>query len=156
MAGYKGHLRGGFIAAILSILIVAPYLPLRRTPLNIFLLITSILLGSLLPDIDHPNSILGRYIPFISKPLNKHIGHRSLTHSIFFILSLVLAISLIGFKVFAFGLGVGMLSHLLLDLFWPGSHGVAFLYPFYKRRIDLTPNLSFTKKRRHYKRKRRY
>lgn len=148
MAGYKGHLRGGYITTIILAFLVVPSLPVASTLLNIFILIVSTLLGSLLPDIDHPNSMLGHLVPFISKPLNKHCGHRSLTHSILFIVSLTLILHLLGFEVFALGLGAGMVSHVLLDLFWPGSRGVAFLYPFYKRRIDLTPNISFKKKRR--------
>lgn len=152
MAGYKGHLRGGLFTAIVLILFLAPTFAISRTPLNIILLSISILLGSLLPDIDHPHSLLGRYVPFISKPLYRYCGHRSLTHSLFFIFALVLLISLFGFELFAFGIGVGMLSHVLLDLFWPGSSGVAFLYPFYKRRIDLMPNIH-TKKKKRRKRK---
>lgn len=155
MAGYKGHLRGGMVTVGILILFLAPSLSIARTPLNIILLSISILLGSLLPDIDHPQSILGRHVLFLSKPIHRNFGHRTLTHSLFFIFALVLTISLFGFGVFAFGLGVGMLSHVILDLFWPGSSGVAFLYPFYKRRIDLMPNIH-TKKKKRRKTKRRY
>lgn len=153
MAGYKGHLRGGMVTVFILILFLAPSLSISRTPLNIILLSISILLGSLLPDIDHPHSILGRYVPFISKPLYRYCGHRSLTHSLCFIFSLVLIISLFGFEIFALGIGVGMLSHIVLDLFWPGSSGVAFLYPFYKRRIDLMPSFHFKKKKRRKKKR---
>lgn len=153
MAGYKGHLRGGMITAFILIIFLTPTLSISRTPLNIILLSISILLGSLLPDIDHPHSLLGRYVPFISKPLYRNFGHRSLTHSLFFVFVLVLIISLFGFEIFGFGLGIGILSHILLDLFWPGSSGVAFLYPFYKRRIDLIPNIHTKKKKRRKKRR---
>ncbi len=155
MAGYKGHLRGGMVTALILIILLAPHLAISRTPFNIILLSMSILLGSLLPDIDHPHSLLGRYIPFISKPIYRYLGHRSLTHSLIFIYALVLIISLIGFELFAFGIGMGMLSHILLDLFWPNSRGVAFLYPFYKRRIDLMPNF-FSKKKKRRRRKRKH
>lgn len=153
MAGYKGHLRGGMVTALILIIFLAPTLSISRNLFNIILLSISILFGSLLPDIDHPYSLLGRHVPFISKPLYRHFGHRSLTHSLCFIFALVLIISLFGFEIFAFGLGVGMLSHVLLDLFWPGSSGVAFLYPFYKRRIDLMPNIHTNKKKRRKKRR---
>ena len=153
MAGYKGHLRGGMVTAFILIIFLTPSLSISRTPLNIILLSISIILGSLLPDIDHPYSLLGRYIPFISKPLYRYFGHRSLTHSLCFIFCLVLIISSFGFEIFALGLGTGMLSHVALDLFWPGSSGVAFLYPFYKRRIDLMPNFHPKKKKRRKKRR---
>jgi len=38
--------------------------------------------GSLLPDIDHPHSWVGRRVWMISRPLAAMIGHRGLTHSI--------------------------------------------------------------------------
>lgn len=39
------------------------------------------MLGSVLPDIDHPTSTVGRLVPWISKPLERHYGHRAVTHS---------------------------------------------------------------------------
>lgn len=153
MAGYKGHLRGGGVTALILIIFLAPTLAIARTPLNILILGVSILLGSLLPDIDHPNSILGRHVLFISKPLYRNFGHRSLTHSVFFVILLVLLFSLAQLNLFGLGLGVGMLSHIILDLCWPGSSGVAFLYPFYRRRIDLIPNNVHKKKKKHSKKR---
>lgn len=153
MAGYKGHLRGGGITGLILIIFLAPTLAIARTPLNILILSVSILLGSLLPDIDHPQSILGRHVLFISKPLYRYFGHRSLTHSVFFVILLVLLFSLVQLNLFGLGLGVGMLSHIVLDLCWPGSSGVAILYPFYKRRIDLVPNVHTKKKKRPKKRR---
>ncbi|MGL4368623.1 MAG: metal-dependent hydrolase, partial [Spirochaetota bacterium] len=38
---------------------------------------------SLLPDIDHPESIVGRIVPSISKKIMQRYGHRTVTHSIF-------------------------------------------------------------------------
>ncbi|WP_054741767.1 metal-dependent hydrolase [Cellulosilyticum ruminicola] len=153
MAGYKGHLRGGGVTGLILIIFLAPSLTIPRTPLNILILSVSILLGSLLPDIDHPQSILGRHVLFISKPLYRSCGHRSLTHSVFFVILLVLLLSLAKLKLFGFGLGVGMLSHIVLDLCWPGSSGVAILYPFYRRRIDLIPNNVHKKKKKYYKKR---
>ncbi|NBV83479.1 hypothetical protein EBR57_05085 [bacterium] len=37
--------------------------------------------GSILPDIDHPTSTIGRLVPWISKPIERRFGHRSITHS---------------------------------------------------------------------------
>ncbi len=39
------------------------------------------MLGSVLPDIDHPTSTVGRLVPWISKPLERNYGHRAVTHS---------------------------------------------------------------------------
>ena len=40
--------------------------------------------GTLLPDIDHPGSYMGKRIKFISKVANKTLGHRGGTHSLLF------------------------------------------------------------------------
>lgn len=37
--------------------------------------------GSILPDIDHPTSTIGRLVPWISKPIERRFGHRAITHS---------------------------------------------------------------------------
>ncbi|NDC83366.1 DUF4184 family protein [bacterium] len=39
------------------------------------------ILGSLAPDLDYPTSTIGRLVPWISKPLERKFGHRSITHS---------------------------------------------------------------------------
>ncbi|VEB43121.1 Inner membrane protein ydjM [Chromobacterium violaceum] len=46
------------------------------------LLLAGGLAGSLLPDIDHPKSWLGRRIPFLSRPISYLFGHRGITHSL--------------------------------------------------------------------------
>ena len=81
------------------------------------------LLGSVLPDIDTPESMIGRhvYIP---------IEHRTLTHAIWIPLILFgLAVlwwgSFSGFV--AFGLSLGWFSHIAVDGLSTG--GVAYLWP---------------------------
>jgi hypothetical protein len=46
------------------------------------------LLGSLLPDIDTPKSSLGRLLPFLSIPIERRWGHRTLTHSLLLVAGL--------------------------------------------------------------------
>lgn len=41
----------------------------------------AVLLGSLAPDMDHPKSVFGRWVPFLSYPLSWIAGHRGVTHS---------------------------------------------------------------------------
>jgi len=43
--------------------------------------ISCAMLGALAPDLDHPTSTIGRLFPWISKPLERHFGHRTVTHS---------------------------------------------------------------------------
>lgn len=69
--------------------------------------------GSLVPDIDHEKSFIGRIFFFISYPLNRKFGHRNITHS----LLLWLPILAIGMKFkWVLWLSIGALSHLFLDM----------------------------------------
>lgn len=47
-----------------------------------------LVVGSLLPDIEESNSVVGRQFPLLSDWLNKKIGHRTYTHNILFYLLL--------------------------------------------------------------------
>ena len=75
-------------------------------------------LGSILPDIDHRDSLVGRHVPILPRLLK----HRGVTHSLLF-------------AALCYGLypplGVGTLLHLLLDLMNPA--GVLLLWPWKKR-----------------------
>jgi membrane-bound metal-dependent hydrolase YbcI (DUF457 family) len=81
--------------------------------------------GSLLPDLDHPQSALGRIFFFLSIPLNKKFGHRKVVHG-FFVWT-VLSMAGIFWKPALF-LGLGALSHCFIDC-WNVS-GVQALEPF--------------------------
>lgn len=83
------------------------------------------LLGSALPDIDHPQSAIGRIFFFISYPLNKYIGHRTFTHSMI----LWTPVTMVGYSYFKplFWIGLGAISHLFLDC-WTLS-GVGLFRP---------------------------
>jgi membrane-bound metal-dependent hydrolase YbcI (DUF457 family) len=43
--------------------------------------ISCAMLGALAPDLDHPTSTIGRLFPWISKPIERTFGHRTVTHS---------------------------------------------------------------------------
>lgn len=133
MAGYKAHFKVGLLTASTTLYITT----ISQNTFGWFdgiLLFTSTVFGSLLPDIDHPKSFLGRRLSFLSRFLYKSIGHRTLTHSLIFISTLSVLLVKVGSLSLALGLLLGMLSHILLDLFSFGD-GVAFLYPFYTKRI---------------------
>ena len=44
--------------------------------------VIGLVVGSLLPDIEESNSVVGRQFPLLSDWLNKKIGHRTYTHNI--------------------------------------------------------------------------
>ena len=81
--------------------------------------------GSLLPDIDHPQSFAGRLFFFLSIPLHRIFGHRQSIHGF----ALWTAVAGVGFfwKP-ALLLGLGALSHIVIDCF--STSGVQALRPF--------------------------
>jgi inner membrane protein len=99
-------------------------------------------LGSLLPDIDTEKSTLGLLIPTISRNIHKNYGHRTITHSIFFITLVGLLLFIIKQKILIlfhlqlliniypaiqWGILLGCASHIFFDML--NMSGVALLYP---------------------------
>jgi endonuclease I/membrane-bound metal-dependent hydrolase YbcI (DUF457 family) len=86
-------------------------------------------IGSLLPDLDTPKSLLGRFFWFIASPLEKAVGHRGLTHSLLAIpLYLLLALPLWFLSpIWAYALVGGALSHLAIDTL--SKQGIKLLWP---------------------------
>lgn len=97
-----------------------------------------VFLGSLLPDIDHPQSYLGRRTRPISVLIFKCFGHRGITHSLLFtsILGIASAVWWAYNPLFFGGLILGYLSHLLGDM--TTVSGIPLFYPN-KRRYRLFP-----------------
>ena len=91
-------------------------------------------LGSLLPDVDHPKSLIGRTFFPISKVINRRYGHRTITHSVFFLVasSIVIALvnNLILVNYMAATYFVATFSHILFDMMTVS--GVVFFYPLSK------------------------
>lgn len=85
--------------------------------------------GSLMPDIDHPKSVLGRKIHPISALLAFIFGHRGITHSLLAVIAWVALAAHYGLvkHYWVAAMAVGYLSHLLCD--WMTPAGVPFLYP---------------------------
>jgi inner membrane protein len=84
--------------------------------------------GALLPDLDHPQSALGRVCCFLSIPLNTWLGHRRTWHG----LPLWSAIALGGLLWSPAGwIALGALSHVVLDAL--NTSGVQRFMPFSER-----------------------
>ncbi|QCR36327.1 metal-dependent hydrolase [Nissabacter sp. SGAir0207] len=97
-------------------------------------IIPGALVTSLLPDIDHPRSLLGRRLKWISVPISRMFGHRGFTHSL-----LAVAIGILLFRAklppewgipldVLHAMIVGYLSHIVADMLTPA--GVPLLWPF--------------------------
>lgn len=93
-----------------------------------------ICLGALLPDIDEPNSYIGRRSFGIGKIINKLFGHRGLTHSLPF--TAVVSSGIIFFpNTFMIGISLGYLFHILEDAF--SVSGVPLFAPFSKKKYKI-------------------
>jgi len=85
-----------------------------------------VMLGVMLPDIDHPKSTLGSRVKWISYPIYTFFGHRGFTHGLVFV-------GLIGFLGYHYELTTlyylagGIALHLLGDFLTPS--GVPLLWP---------------------------
>lgn len=98
-------------------------------------LMGSAVIGSLLPDIDHPGSVIGKKILPVSLLLSGIFGHRGITHSLLAVIGLTVGIILlmkenpggIDGAAIAVAAATGYLSHLLLD--WLTPSGIPLLYP---------------------------
>ena len=93
-------------------------------------------LGSLLPDIDHEKSLIGRRIAPLAMIINQLSPHRGATHSLGFLLLIFILTHLSGVPLdIVIGLNLGILSHLIGDcffgyrgcpLFWPSKNKIIF------------------------------
>ncbi|MCI2285922.1 metal-dependent hydrolase [Colwellia sp. MSW7] len=88
------------------------------------------MVGSLLPDLDHPDSTLGKRFKFISYPISALFGHRGITHSL-------IAVAGVSYAAYTFQsvviswLAMGYLLHLFGGLF--NTFRCAFALPFSKK-----------------------
>jgi inner membrane protein len=102
-------------------------------PSNIYQFFAFIILGSLIVDIDHPQSKIGTKLKPISKFISFLFGHRTWFHSIF--LALIISGILYYFNTqMGTALFIGYLSHIFLDGFtWSG---VNIIHPINQLRIQ--------------------
>jgi len=117
--------RSHVIVGLATWIAVAPALHLRPDDLGCLALATA---GSLLPDIDHPKSWVGRRTRPLSTAIAAAFSHRGITHS---------AIAVIGLTVLLFHAGyhragvsalvLGYLSHLAADMLTP--QGLRLAWP---------------------------
>lgn len=105
------------------------------------LVLVGMVVGSVLPDIDHPRGLIYHFLGFprwVRRGVSRVVGQRGVVHSLLASV-VVLALGLlvcfsagIGFGV-GFGLFLGFLSHLFLDSLT--VRGVGWLLPFSKWRV---------------------
>ena len=94
---YRAHQAGGFTAGAITVTLladkIAPFGSLTRA--GKILVISSAVIGAVLPDIDHPDSHVGRRHRITSSLVNAAAGHRGAFHS-----PMMLALIYFGVKYF--------------------------------------------------------
>ncbi|WP_070000690.1 metal-dependent hydrolase [Cellulosilyticum sp. I15G10I2] len=125
---YRTHIIGGIALAY------GAHQLIQIDPQQVVIFYGCCTLGSILPDIDHPEAFISKFIPLLPYALYNSVGHRTLTHGILFTAIIFLLVAFINI-VAGVGIALGILSHIALDMLSP--YGVAFLYPFNKERIKI-------------------
>ena len=135
---YKSHIVGGTLLAVgFSVLNIKTG---KHIDINGYYYITSAVFGSLLPDIDHPNSFCGSEF----KSLASALKHRTITHSLFFSVVIGLVGMLFNINI-GIGLFLGILSHIILDMIDINSYGVSLFAPMNYNRIGINNIINHTK-----------
>src|SRR5699024_2158174 len=97
--------------------------------LDSVVILSAAVTGSVVPDICHTKSYIGRRLPIISFIFSIIFGHRSFTHSLLFLLLNFMILDIIAVPtVFIVSYAVGILSHLILDMMT--KKGLSYFYPF--------------------------
>src|SRR3989344_1487532 len=123
---YKTHLAFALFIGFLF----SPFVPFQ----TFFPFLFFVALGSLLPDVDHPESFLGKNIRPVSTFFVLIFGHRGIFHSLFIPIFLyVFFVLFLNFPLVGIGLTLGYLSHLISDAFTP--QGIGFFHPLIKYRV---------------------
>ncbi len=91
------------------------------------------IVASLLPDIDHTRSTIGKIVYPLAKWINRRYGHRTITHgmpcfAVLTILSGAIERTFFGHLEWTAIFALGYFSHLVLDMFT--LQGVPLMYPF--------------------------
>lgn len=99
--------------------------------------------ASLLPDIDHPGTLIGRLFYPLAKFISTKVGHRTFTHSVFFWLGIVALVRIVELAyaseaIYSVIVFYAILSHDVFDMVT--KTGVAFFYPFSTRPCVLPGN----------------
>jgi len=132
------HVTGGIV--ITGIFCSLWNINIFENPVNV----SFVILGSLLPDVDHTKSIIGKLFYPIAKSISKNFGHRTITHSVFF-LGFIIFLSMMLESVFKVNHNVSIIlffsvfSHLVLDMVT--IQGIPLFYPFYKNPCVIPANV---------------
>lgn len=123
---YYTHLAFGFLTAV-------SLMNLFNTG-NRYIFLSLVLVGSLLPDLDHPDSKFGKKAGILSKIIESVFGHRGLMHTFYIAAAIALLIYYIFRPAYGIAIFLGYMSHLVIDGFT--KQGINFLHPLSKLHLS--------------------
>ncbi|MCK4669938.1 MAG: metal-dependent hydrolase [Nanoarchaeota archaeon] len=100
----RTHMLFGFLVGLFAIQALHPS--------NQILFIFLVVLGALLPDIDHPDSKIGSKVRIVGALFE----HRGFFHSLFAVALFVIPFWIFTSRIYAYAILIGVLSHLLADM----------------------------------------
>ncbi len=138
----KTHIAFALSISAIPVLLLTEGFDIDFNPQNLILFFVGISIGSLLPDIDEPNSVIGQKTLFVSHFIKKFFGHRGITHS--FLFPLFVGILLYPIFLYAhfslpalFGLVLGCYLHIMGDMLT--KSGCPFYLPINSKNRGLLP-----------------
>lgn len=123
---YRTHLAFGLFAALMFL----PNLSISGK----FSFLGLALLGALMPDVDTPESKLGRQFGILSRLFRFLAGHRGIFHSVFAAVLFAAIVWVLFGPTYGTALFVGYASHLLIDGLT--KNGINYLHPISNLRIS--------------------
>jgi len=139
----RTHLSFGLFVGTCVLIEVSNYYFHLRSPKVIYIFLSAVALGSLLPDIDEPNSLIGRKLFFLSYPINIIFRHRMFTHSFLFVIILSFLLFILNHyytnQIFYIGIVIGIVAHILGDMHTKG--GCPVFLPFSHKRFRILPDV---------------
>tara|TARA_Y100000034_G_C6757243_1_gene337001 strand:- start:371 stop:826 length:456 start_codon:yes stop_codon:yes gene_type:complete len=118
---FKTHIVVALFIGVLLIELLNPIYPL--------LFLAVLCLAAAVPDIDAPQSKIGKKVGFFSKIISFTLGHRGVMHSLYFPAAFLLFSIFLGFPLIGYAFAMGYTIHLLTDMLT--KDGVHLLYPFF-------------------------
>lgn len=121
----KSHINTTIAIGILPLYFYRNEIPFMFDYIAIYMI--GLFIGSLLPDIEESNSLIGRQVPLLSEWLNRKIGHRTYTHNILiylliFIIAYYQSLYSSNFiYVFLIGFSLGSILHSIEDCLTNGG-----------------------------------
>ena len=109
------------------------------------ILLTTCIVGSILPDIDHTRSLIGKVFYPLSRWISRRWGHRTITHSLLFLIFTIATTRFIEEFLNVPHLSIvstfSIISHLILDMIT--VQGIPLFYPFFKNPCVIPANPAY-------------